>query len=103
LEEIAQRETKTCVFGETKDPDPSKEKSTSKAEGEEGCEDPVCFIADANVVIRDKFLKYVQCHPLQKSGVAFRGLSRDTLYFNFPSYIEHRILVHINRISMEVS
>ena len=58
---------------------------------------------DRNVVARGKFLKYVQCHSLQSSSFAVRGMKKDTLFFNFPLYIDHQIQIKSKRISMDVS
>lgn len=53
-----------------------------------------------NVSARDKFLKYMQCHPLRQAKA---GSLQDMVFFNFPSYIEHRIQMKFNQISMDVS
>lgn len=62
----------------------------------------VAVMADPNVAVRDRFLKYVQCHPLENSGTLFKGAYKDSLFFNFPSYIENRIRIKINRITLDV-
>lgn len=74
------------------------------AEEDKPNDEPVVMMMESNIASRDKFLKYVQLHPLENPlGFSIRGAKNDTLFFNFPSYINHQITIKINRISMDVS
>ena len=76
----------------------------NKAADLDNANDPFSvMMTDAHVISRDKFLKYVQCHALEPSAFSYRTVQKKTLYFNFPSYIDHQINIRVNRISMNVS
>ena len=97
MEEIAVRESKDIT-------DSIDSLSNMKDVDEnEDTEKPVALMVDLNVAVRDNFLKYAQCHPLDKIGLSARGAIKDSFFFNFPSYIESRIRLKINRVSMNVS
>lgn len=111
MEEIAQREENNLP-GEVSELDKMQQMGTGKEEEEDidkqkhNKDEAVVMMMESGVVnaARDKFLKYVQIHPLENPlHFSVRGIKNDTLYFNFPSYISHRIKIKINRIFMDVS